>query len=312
MLSDVVGEQIAFWRKARDWSREQLSEACQALGMKLTMESIANIESGRRSKDGVRRRVITVDELVVFTLALNVPLTALLIPYPSQEQVELTPAVSVSTIKALDWFDAELCFSSQEGRLVEPIPGSEERDSIFWSARMGPYLLRFLRSQFKRWLTNAEELTLIEQRAQDFERDAQQSAALLDRAEAALKSASKKLDDDLHSRNEMDAFRAAVAEEQAARATYAVAQSDAERMRRAREDKIQGLRHIETLTLRVRETLDSLGYPVPALPAELSHLAEMTSSKYDGDAWRESVDRIISDPRLPEMPDLPLKPRLEE
>lgn len=71
-LSDLVAERIVRWRKERGLSREQLAGECARRGAPgLTVESFANIESGRR-KNGVRRRMVTIDEVAVIASALGI------------------------------------------------------------------------------------------------------------------------------------------------------------------------------------------------------------------------------------------------
>lgn len=71
-LSDRVAERVTYWRKRRGMNRQQLADACASLGMpKLTFESFSNIESGR-PQDGVRRRMVTIDEVAVIAAALRV------------------------------------------------------------------------------------------------------------------------------------------------------------------------------------------------------------------------------------------------
>ena len=59
-------------RKARGWQVADLAARCAELGHpELTENVLENIESGRRSRDGRRRRAITVDELRVLADALG-------------------------------------------------------------------------------------------------------------------------------------------------------------------------------------------------------------------------------------------------
>lgn len=84
MLSDEVAERINSRRRALGWNRGRLAEECTKLGApELTVDALTNIESGRR-QDGVRRRLITIDELVVIAEALSVRPSWLL---PSLEPV---------------------------------------------------------------------------------------------------------------------------------------------------------------------------------------------------------------------------------
>lgn len=78
-VSDQVAERIVRLRKARSMTRDGLAAACAAVGRPdLTGPSLANIETGRRSLDGQRRREISVDELCVFAKALDVSIAQLL------------------------------------------------------------------------------------------------------------------------------------------------------------------------------------------------------------------------------------------
>jgi transcriptional regulator with XRE-family HTH domain len=93
MLSDTVAEQVTRWRKHRGWNREELATRCKDIGMpQLTAASITNIESGRR-QNGVRRRQITVDELLVLAAALRVPAFLLITPIGVDHDIEMIPGV---------------------------------------------------------------------------------------------------------------------------------------------------------------------------------------------------------------------------
>lgn len=83
--SDHVADQVRYWRQERGLNREALAERCARSGMpEITAMVITNIESGRR-RDGVRRRDITVDELLCFASALDVPIWQLLPAVQDQE-----------------------------------------------------------------------------------------------------------------------------------------------------------------------------------------------------------------------------------
>lgn len=66
-VSEHVAEKIRDARRQRGWKTDDLAERCG-----LTGNIIENIESGRRDRDGRRRRDITVDELFAISEALNV------------------------------------------------------------------------------------------------------------------------------------------------------------------------------------------------------------------------------------------------
>jgi len=100
-------------REARDrrgWTAEQLAERCAAAGMRqLDRSTIANIETGRRRRIGV-------DEWLVLAHVLDVAPLHLLLPRDDDDQVAVTPTVTVTAAQARRW---------AAGR--EPLPGGDER-----------------------------------------------------------------------------------------------------------------------------------------------------------------------------------------
>jgi transcriptional regulator with XRE-family HTH domain len=81
ITSDMVAARLQQLRKQRGWSARKLAEACAAVGSpQLTESVIANIETGRRDRNGRRRRDVTVDEVGAFAKALNVSVALLLWP----------------------------------------------------------------------------------------------------------------------------------------------------------------------------------------------------------------------------------------
>ncbi|NUV63248.1 helix-turn-helix domain-containing protein [Streptomyces sp. CAI-85] len=80
-MSDVVAERIAEVRRKRGMNVKQLAERCAELGApELTAHTLYNLESGRRDKDGRRRREVTVDELLKLAYVLSVAPVHLLVP----------------------------------------------------------------------------------------------------------------------------------------------------------------------------------------------------------------------------------------
>jgi transcriptional regulator with XRE-family HTH domain len=77
--SDGVARRVKELRQRRGWSAARLAQQCADQGApQLTASVIANIESGRRDKQGRRRRDVTVDEAFAFGRALDEPVAALL------------------------------------------------------------------------------------------------------------------------------------------------------------------------------------------------------------------------------------------
>ena len=77
--SEQVVERVVRLRRVRGMTREGLAAACAKAGFpELTGPVLANIETGRRSKAGDRRRDVTVDELFAFAQVFEVSATELL------------------------------------------------------------------------------------------------------------------------------------------------------------------------------------------------------------------------------------------
>lgn len=86
--------------------RIDLAERCAALGWPaLTHTALGYLETGRRGPDGVRRREITADEIVVLAAALEVPPITLVIPVGHAVDVEMLPGRMLAVDVARRWFD---------------------------------------------------------------------------------------------------------------------------------------------------------------------------------------------------------------
>jgi 8-oxo-dGTP diphosphatase len=114
--SDLAGARVREARGRRRWTARELAERCAEAGAPgLTGSVIANIETGRRDKDGQRRRDITVDELLALAYALEVPPAALLAPGEG-ERIQITSKAEMGAAVALAFFS---------GRA--PAPDAEQR-----------------------------------------------------------------------------------------------------------------------------------------------------------------------------------------
>lgn len=87
-FSDVVAERIREVRKKQGMTAAQLARLCADRGYpELTTQALSNIESGRRDKEGRRRRYVTADELMALAVVLEVaPVYLLIPPLPSPDQ----------------------------------------------------------------------------------------------------------------------------------------------------------------------------------------------------------------------------------
>ncbi|KOU46864.1 hypothetical protein [Streptomyces sp. WM6378] len=122
ILSDLVADQIRMHRTRLGLNREQLAEECARIGApELTYAAITNIETGRRDREGKRRREVTVDELMTFGYALGVPPLLLALPLGSADRVP-SPARwgGLHPHYAWRWITGEEppAFRTAEGRMV--------------------------------------------------------------------------------------------------------------------------------------------------------------------------------------------------
>ncbi|MFJ2865000.1 helix-turn-helix domain-containing protein [Kitasatospora sp. NPDC087314] len=127
-VSDAAAVRLKEARTRRGWTTKQLADACAAVGaVKLTSAALSNIETGRRDADGVRRRELSIDELVVLAVVLDIaPIHLLGLPDNAEPgtRLRLTPELAVSDGQLiLDW----LC-----GR--QALPQSDSRQ--FYSAAL--------------------------------------------------------------------------------------------------------------------------------------------------------------------------------
>lgn len=92
-------------RERRRLTREQLAERCKALGAEaITAAVISDIETGRKPKDGPRRRMVTVEELLALAAALNCPPVSLLVsPDDSEQPYAVTTMVRADGSEVRAW-----------------------------------------------------------------------------------------------------------------------------------------------------------------------------------------------------------------
>jgi transcriptional regulator with XRE-family HTH domain len=139
--SDTIAEQMRKHRARLGLTREQLATECARLGAPdLTYAAITNIETGRRNKEGKRRREVSVDELLVLGLALAVPPLLLLLPLGTEGAVPTVPAADArdpyTVWKWVTGQETPTLAGPVDGRhLVDPRPIADGGPK--WSAAWG-------------------------------------------------------------------------------------------------------------------------------------------------------------------------------
>jgi transcriptional regulator with XRE-family HTH domain len=103
--SDVVGRRVREVRERRGLSVQDLSERCaEKAGYELSAQALYNLENGRRDKDKRRRRLVTVEELLALSAALDVaPVHLLADPEKTDDPYSVTDRVSAPASKVRSW-----------------------------------------------------------------------------------------------------------------------------------------------------------------------------------------------------------------
>ena len=96
-LTQAIAGEVYRYRKERGMSAQQLSAECARLGMEISRSTLADLENGRRA-------MITVAELLVLAVALEVPPIMLVVPVARMETVEVIPNRSWPYWQMALWF----------------------------------------------------------------------------------------------------------------------------------------------------------------------------------------------------------------
>lgn len=97
-LAERFGKAVQGRRNALGLSAQQVAERTRTLGYPVTRVAISKIEGNKRSGK------IDVAELIVLSLALEIPPVLLLFPDFPEGQVEVAPGKMADSTAALDWF----------------------------------------------------------------------------------------------------------------------------------------------------------------------------------------------------------------
>ncbi|MGW1489756.1 hypothetical protein [Streptomyces sp. NPDC002402] len=143
---DVLAAQIRRHRERLGMNRNELAAECARLGRPdISYAVIVTIETGRSGGEGKRRRSVTVDELLVFGLALATPPLLLLLPLGSEQTVPTVPAADPrDPYEVWQWMTGETTPTLDgplDGRYVpdsRPIAGSGQTWAAAWATAAYP------------------------------------------------------------------------------------------------------------------------------------------------------------------------------
>ncbi|MFJ9523099.1 helix-turn-helix domain-containing protein [Kitasatospora sp. NPDC101801] len=139
-VSDAAAVRLKEARTRRGWTTKQLADACGAAGaVKLTSAALSNIETGRRDSEGIRKRELSIDELVVLAVVLDIaPVHLLGLPDNSEPgtTLQLTPKLAVSDAELLlEWFCGQKALPQSDSRqfysaALQRMPANDGQQAI--------------------------------------------------------------------------------------------------------------------------------------------------------------------------------------
>ncbi|MFD9687313.1 helix-turn-helix domain-containing protein [Kitasatospora sp. NPDC059088] len=139
-VSDAVALRVKEARNRRGWTMKQLAAACHDAGAtKLTPPVLANIETGRRDANGVRRRELSIDEVVALAVALDIsPIHLLGLPDEAAPgtQLQLTPELAISDGELLmEWFGGQKALPQSDSRqfystAIQRMPAGDSQRTV--------------------------------------------------------------------------------------------------------------------------------------------------------------------------------------
>lgn len=139
-VSDAAAVRLKEARTRRGWTTKQLADACGAAGaVKLTSAALSNIETGRRDSEGVRKRELSIDELVVLAVVLDIaPVHLLGLPDNAEPgtRLQLTPKLAVSDGELLlEWFCGQKALPQSDSRqfysaALQRMPANDDQETI--------------------------------------------------------------------------------------------------------------------------------------------------------------------------------------
>ena len=99
--TQIVGKRIKKLRELRGLSAQKLAHLCNELGApEINRQVITNLENGRR-------KIVTIDEVLVLAHALNAPPVLLFTPVGWDAALKVTPTVSLPPMEAMRWVSGE-------------------------------------------------------------------------------------------------------------------------------------------------------------------------------------------------------------
>jgi transcriptional regulator with XRE-family HTH domain len=133
-LTDILADNLRAWRLLRRLEQANVAEQMRAFGHRWVQQTVSEVEQGRRN--------ITVDELAVLAMVLDVPPVALLDPMPvgggQVSGLDVGAGWRISPPTARDWLRGRVSLKATTGpnglprildRRVDQAEFSEQEDT---------------------------------------------------------------------------------------------------------------------------------------------------------------------------------------
>ncbi|HKT05200.1 MAG TPA: helix-turn-helix transcriptional regulator [Rugosimonospora sp.] len=143
-LGDTIAGQIRRYRKMRDLSIRELAEECERIapGTHLTAASLTNIERGQDGDAKRRRRDVTVEELLLIAVALQVPPVLLIAPLELPGAVQVVPGQLAHSWNTIQWISGRMNYVTNDYhewfKAAEPLVLYQRHDDtvrsyVYWA-----------------------------------------------------------------------------------------------------------------------------------------------------------------------------------
>lgn len=110
-FTKAIASQVRLYRRQRGLSAQQLSQKCADLGLEISRSTIADLENGRRV-------ALTVAELYVLAVALDLPPVELVVPLGRATTAEVLPGQLAPVWDVARWFRGDIRLTFPGGVLT--------------------------------------------------------------------------------------------------------------------------------------------------------------------------------------------------
>jgi transcriptional regulator with XRE-family HTH domain len=120
-IAHSVGRQVNRLRNSKrpKMSAQQLADECSRLGSAISRSTIAKLESGSRA-------FVTLDEVLVMAVALDVPPALLIAAVGTRQDAEVLPGQNLSPWDAARWFAGAVSIEESDGKLSAVPAGADD------------------------------------------------------------------------------------------------------------------------------------------------------------------------------------------